>query len=273
MTNSSTKIPQAITQETDLTIHTSPPENKNPPDETIVLRMCPACLAHNVVSKGKQQKTNEMRSECKTCGKQFATLFSENMAKLATQANTYKAQLQKALEIKAHTTFLDERRPNAEDCADEVLRGGDIVRRKLTIIYLTNIKRNRISRVREAIVANTTLAGAQLINLDFAEDDILELFCWQDKRNEIISELSKVKLVQSTYNPASDAAKHENFSKRMEEIHKRKSNTKIMLKRFAYKLARLGIKELTVQMKEINPIEDDAGSSLASLETVDSHDL
>lgn len=231
-------------------------------------RICPSCLARTVISKGKQAKTGEMRAECKSCAKQFATLFSENMGKLWLQIEDLKVQLNKQIEENLKIKYSDNT-PEKENDIEKVLRGTEMNAKKLKLVYFSNIKRNKISRIKETIVLNTELTSAQLINIDFAEDTVLEVFCWEENCANVIAELGKIKLVHEKYDPAkTDTARNE-FTGRMESIYKRRSNTNTTLKRYAMKLSRLAKSDLTKELATPTKIGENTMAASVSITSSD----
>lgn len=252
------------------TITNTKPEKAKPEKQMTIneftnnsTRVCPNCMALKVISKGKQPKTGEVRAECKTCGKQFALLFSENLGKMLDENNELKDKLNTALTegLKKEYITQDEMpRQNTENF-EQLLRGGDEVSRKLKVVYFSNIKRNRIRKVKEAIVNNTSVKSSQLINIDFAEDNILEIFCWEDRIEFVTKELVKLSLLRENYNPGTSEDSLKAFKIRMGSLCSRKSNTRVVLKRYAQKLSLLSKPELDKELTSTKNDECAAGTS------------
>lgn len=219
---------------------------------TEINRMCPSCMNTHVISKGKQPKTGEMRAECKACGKQFATLFSENLAKVFAEKEKLQEELctlAKAETKRAYDKVSPDKDKNREESIEQILRGNEIKpTRKLQLLYFKNIKRNRISKVKQVIVENTAIPRAQLINIDFMDDGTLEIFCWHDKCETILSELAKLKLEEHSPDLSGSEDTYEAFKSRMKNIANRRDNTKVVLKRYASKLSNMSKKDLQTEI-------------------------
>lgn len=223
-----------------------------------VSRLCPSCLSTRVISKGKQAKTGEVRGECKVCGKQFALLFSENLAKMSNDKDVLGATINKLM-----TTISELEYRNGESVSDKssssvitpkssvgdmassgfscesVLRGGVNNHRKLCVLYFSNIRRNNVKKIKEAITGNTNILSSNLVNIDFAEDGILEVFCWTTHKEKMACALAKLDLILENYCPIGSKDLLHGFRSRMERIYRRKGNTNTALKRYALKLSKL----------------------------------
>lgn len=241
-------------------------------------RMCPSCWSTHVISKGKQPKTGEMRAECKSCGKQFATLFSENLARLFAEKEQLKDELCKKASAEIATAYAKDKPGNEgtrAETVEQVLRGNDPKNaKKLQLLYFSNIKRNRISKIKQVIVDNTSIPRAQLVNLDFMDDNTLEIFCWQDKCESIISELAKLQLPPLSPSIEGNDEAYESFKTRMKNIATRRDNTKIALKRYALKLSNMAkdcLKtELTIITKKSTVMAGNDSSISIEIDSYDS---
>lgn len=256
---------------------TKPPDKK--PGTDLPNRVCPSCLSTEVTSKGRQPKTLEMRSECKTCHKQFATLHSENIAKVINENTKLKegtssgdVNIVKDVTIPPfeHGMAKEVKTPES---LEEILRGGNTNSKRLTILYFTNVKCNKVGKIRDAIVNNTGLKSSQIVNIDFAEEDALEMFCYENDKVIIECELARLKITRRMYKPYENEGLLTRFTKRMVTITQRRSNTRVILKRFALRLSRLNMGELKAEMAKLKCNEINAAiSDVSSEEMIASND-
>lgn len=188
--------------------------------------MCPYCKSNKLTNKGKTPKTGEYRMCCALCNKSFATIIGIEFHSLNNKASNANIMIQNEEKI---NTKID-----IKDKIENVLRNSNISKpqyKKLNFLYFKNCTANKTGDVRRLIIEVTNVNNNRLFNIDFANDDLMELCCSISDNELIVEELKKLTLVEVRYNPASNDEDYKSFIVRITRISKRR-NIKPLLKRF-----------------------------------------
>lgn len=204
---------------------------------------CPVCMSQELANKGRVAKTNELRISCKECSKNSSAIAGINVFELR--------MLILDLEQKVSTlkTPIIPQDLSDGDVIENVLRGNtahfSLIPKELIIFYFDNVSANKIGDVRKVIEKNTLIKPRDIINLDFAEANIMEIIAREDDHGLIVTEFAKLKINAVEYNPCKTESDMRVFKIRISRILKRRASSKPVLKKFLSSLLKLSSESST----------------------------
>ncbi|MGL5722913.1 hypothetical protein [Cetobacterium sp.] len=172
----------------------------------------------------------EERSICNNCSKQFATAFAINFGCLQTKIDELNTQ---------HLLTSYGKKNNIQNTEDILRRkknNGPENWIRLTLVYFENVTANKVGLIKKCIVDNTNLNNSHIKNIDFAQENIMEIICKFNEKDLVTEELSKLKLYKTTFDPSIND-NYEIFKKRMDQIANRKGSNARALKTYARKMS------------------------------------
>lgn len=188
--------------------------------------ICPYCKSSKLTNKGKTPKTGEYRMWCSSCSKSFATIIGIELHSLHNKILNEQIVVQSDNKIN-NQDIMDDR-------IERILRNQNMTKpqyKKLNFIYFKNCIPNKTGDIRRLILEVTDINNNKLFNIDFANNDFMEICCAVADNELIVDELRKLKLEHDFFNPVGTEEYYKLYISRVSKILRRR-NIKPILKRF-----------------------------------------
>ncbi|TBU00804.1 reverse transcriptase [Hamiltosporidium magnivora] len=225
---------------------------------------CPFCFSYNTSYKGLGKNPRDPRTYCNNCRRSYSTKLGQNLQKVMNENQTLKNTKPENNPLEIRTELQQNRAINISSVEqtenitnlklEQQKKLSRITKEQISLVisglpifpknnyiflHFTNIKPNRIRYYKLALRSLNENILKNISNLDFINENTLEVICKEDSKQEIIKTFEEF--------PAKYVNKHPDLNEdgllnikaikeRMKKISKREKLINIRLKRFATKI-------------------------------------